>query len=92
MTNGLMFVCGAGGSIFVGVLTLYYELQENSYILPQRYKRPWYYVMRLFMAGLSGGLAMAFQATTPLGAVHIGIAAPLIVETLQRTIPHIPRM
>jgi hypothetical protein len=50
-----------------------------------------YFVAELFRLVIGGGLAWALsessQITTPIGALAVGIAAPLIVERLTRAIP-----
>lgn len=50
-----------------------------------------YFVAEVFRlvigSGLAWALAVSQQVTTPIGALAVGIAAPLIVERLTRTIP-----
>ncbi|MGE3336114.1 MAG: hypothetical protein AB7I36_20975 [Rhodospirillaceae bacterium] len=43
--------------------------------------------MRLLLAVIGGGLAVAYEVQAPFVAVHIGAATPLIIRALTETPP-----
>jgi hypothetical protein len=51
-------------------------------VLPERYRRPGFWVVRFILALLAGGLAVAHAIDKPLLAINIGAATPLIIQAL----------
>lgn len=76
-----IFVCGCGGSIAVEIINLHSVYQQDTIIIPERYKKPGYYVVRLFLTLLAGGLTLAYKIDQPLLALNIGAATPVLIQT-----------
>jgi hypothetical protein len=76
-----VFWWGVLGSAAVEIVTMwgYYEHDSD---LPKRYKQLGFWVVRLLLAALGGGLAVAYEITKPLLAANIGAATPLLVRAL----------
>jgi hypothetical protein len=75
-----IFLCGFGGSIAVEVVVLYQHYHIEPLKLPERYKMIGFWIVRLFLAVVGGGLAMAYEIDKPLLAANIGAATPLIIK------------
>jgi hypothetical protein len=69
------------------IVAAYRAITANHGRLPVRYKRVPFYIVRLFLAAVAGGLAVAYGIQNPLLAVHVGAATPLILQTFARTVP-----
>jgi hypothetical protein len=81
------FWLGFGGSIAVEVLAAircYYPPRTQ---LPHRYREIPFYILRLFLALIAGGLAAAYQVQSPILAIHIGASAPLILAAFAQKPP-----
>ena len=87
MTSLDIFLWGAGGSIAVEVLEISKVYYKQRYTLPYRYKLWHFYVIRLILAAIGGGLAIAYGIDKPLLAANIGAATPLLIEALARGVP-----
>lgn len=83
------FLWGVGGSVAVEAVSLYNYTNSRSGLLPKRYKRVAFWMVRMLLAIVAGGLALAYAVQTPIVAIHIGAATPLILQTLARTAPKI---
>lgn len=81
------FICGAGGSLAVEIVSLASYYDEGGLRLPARYSEVGFWAARLLLAGLGGALAVAYDVTQPILAVHIGVATPLIIRTLRDFVP-----
>ncbi len=82
-----IFLCGFVGSCAVEVVTLYHAVSADatdSFVLPSRYKSPVFWVIRLALALVAGGLAVAYEIDKPLLAINIGAATPLILQSLSQ--------
>jgi hypothetical protein len=77
-----IFAWGCAGSIAVEVINLYSVYQKAIIEMPERYHRPGFYVVRLPLTLLAGGLALAYDIDKPLLALNIGAATPLLIQTL----------
>jgi hypothetical protein len=75
------FLWGFMGSLAVEIVKIHYLL-GTSRKLPLRYTRPIYWIARLLLALTAGGLAVAYDIKTPVLALHVGAATPLIVQAL----------
>lgn len=86
MTWPEQFAWGFLGSLAVEVVTLFRLLQraDAPTVLPARYRSPLYWVVRLALAAVGGGLAVAYDIANPILAANIGAATPAIVMTLTR--------
>lgn len=80
LTPTEMFIYGFAGSIAVDIVTAAKLYDSNQIIVPERYQRKMYYVVRLLLAVVAGGLAVAYEIDKPLLAANIGAATPLIVQ------------
>ena len=89
----ITFLCGFGGSIAVEVVMLNQFLQADNGTLPERYSRPIFWIVRILLAVVGGGLSLAYEIDKPLLAANIGAATPLIIkafsEGIKRTITRI---
>ena len=78
------FLYGCGGSIAVEIITVV-NLLEKGKPLPKHYSNWIYYLLRLFVVFMAGGLALAYGVyDKPLLAINIGASAPLILQTLAK--------
>ena len=55
--------------------------------LPATYKHPRFYVIAFVTALIAGGLAVLEDPNKPLLAFEIGVAAPFIIQSIQRKPP-----
>ena len=78
-TQGLMFLCGFGGSVAVEIVMVH-QLMQDGKQLPERYTKPVFWVVRILLAVVGGGLALAYGIDKPLLAANIGAATPLIIK------------
>src|SRR5580704_15287127 len=83
------FLCGFGGSIASEIVVLYQFYQIEPFVLPERYGKPSFWVVRVLMAVVGGGLALAYEIDKPLLAANIGAATPLIIKAFSEGIPAI---
>jgi hypothetical protein len=81
------FIFGFGGSLAVEVVAIIKHYETDADELPRRYKRISFYVTRVLLAVMGGGLAIAYEAGGKLLAIHIGAATPLILRTLGEATP-----
>jgi len=83
MTPSLaIFLWGVGGSAAVEVVSIYQHLLSEQE-LPPRYSQVTFWVVRIFLALIGGGLAVAYNiGDKPLLAVNIGASTPLIIKSL----------
>lgn len=86
MTPIYQFLWGAAGSFAVEVVVLYLSLVTGR-PLARRFHRTSYWVVRLLVTVVAGIVAMAFQVQFPREAMEIGIATPLIVNSLAHKSP-----
>lgn len=79
------FLCGFAGSVAIEIAALHQIYQDwtgNTNSLPARYKKVGFWVTRLGLALIAGGLAVAYEIDKPILAVNIGASAPLILNAL----------
>lgn len=79
------FLWGFVGSLAVEVVRIHLVLGESRR-LPLRYSKPQYWIVRLLLALTAGGLAVAYDIKTPVLALHVGAATPLIVQALAQNL------
>ena len=77
------FLWGFLGSLAVEIVQIH-GLLGASRKLPSRYSRPLYWIARLLLALTAGSLAVAYDIETPVLALHVGAATPLIVQALSQ--------
>jgi CBS-domain-containing membrane protein len=82
MTPKERFIWGFCGSVAVEVITLYQVYHSHPMVVPQRYRRKGFWVVRFFLSIVAGGLALAYDIDKPLLALNIGASAPLIFQAL----------
>lgn len=87
MTPIEVFLWGLGGSLAVEVVAVWKLYDRGATHLPARYRLKSFYIMRLLLAVIGGGLAVAYEVQAPFVAVHIGAATPLIIRALTETPP-----
>ena len=87
MTGWEVFACGAGGSVAVEVVTAYRYFSPPHAGLPAFYQSWSFYIVRVLLALVAGGLAVAYGINQTILAIHIGAATPLIVQTFSQTQP-----
>lgn len=81
-----IFLCGAAGSLAVEVCRICGILERRGY-LPARYRKATFWFARLLLAAAGGGLSVAYDVETPILAVNIGAAAPVIISVFSSTPP-----
>lgn len=90
----VMFLWGFVGSVAVEVVFAYQHLVANS-CLPERYHTLSFWILRLLLALVGGGLALAYEINKPLLALNIGASTPLIIRSLAdgvaSTVPKVKR-
>lgn len=84
MTELSVFLWGAGGSIAMDIVAVVKYFETSPLKFPDRYSRFWYYVSRLLLATVGGGLAVAYGIDKPILALNIGAAAPLLITALSQ--------
>jgi hypothetical protein len=77
------FLWGFLGSLTVEIVKIHGYLSASGK-LPLRYGSPMFWVARLLLATAAGGLAVAYDIKTPVLALHVGAATPLIVRALAK--------
>jgi hypothetical protein len=88
----LIFLCGFFGGV-VGEILKWYRIRTRRK-LPQ-YAKSYIYWVTTFVLAISGGiLAVLFSSGTmnSIAAMNIGLSAPLIIESLSRTLGDQNRM
>jgi hypothetical protein len=88
VSNLQQFLWGFLGSLAVEIVQIHCLL-DTSRKLPLRYSRPIYWIARLLLALTAGGLAVAYDIETPVLALHVGAATPLIVQALAQNLGHL---
>ena len=84
------FLCGFAGSAAVEIIVLhqvYQTVGAKKPTLPARYKTVGFWIMRILVAVIAGGLALAYRSVSPISpllAVNIGASAPSIILTLSQ--------
>ena len=86
MTATTIFLWGAAGSVAVDVLAALRIYESTSIKFPERYSHVLYYICRLILAGIGGGLAVAYDIDKAILAINIGASAPLILTSLSQGI------
>jgi hypothetical protein len=87
MAINTVFLWGVGGGIFAEVLK-WWQLRESDNF-PTYAKRPFYWIITIFMV-LAGGLIAYLQGdanTKPLLALNIGMSAQIILKSLATSVP-----
>jgi hypothetical protein len=84
MTNVEVFFWGLGGSLAVEVVELSKIYYRRRFAVPYRYTLWHFYVSRVVLSLVGGGLAVAYAIDKPLLAANIGAATPLLIEALSR--------
>ena len=78
------FAWGLGGSLAVEIVEFVKLYYRRRFSPPYRYKLWHFYVLRVILAAVGGGLAIAYGIDKPLLAANIGAATPLLIEALGR--------
>jgi hypothetical protein len=80
------FFWGFAGSLAVEVVAIFRILQqaEGDACLPDRYRTVSYWLVRLALAAVGGGLAIAYDIDSKILAANIGAATPAIIVALTR--------
>jgi len=76
------FLWGFGGSWAVEIVTLYQAFNTNPVFIPDRYKRFGFWVTRLLLAIVGGGLAVAYDIDKRILAANVGAATPALIFAL----------
>jgi hypothetical protein len=79
------FLWGFVGSLAVEIVKIHCYLGASRR-LPLRYSKPTFWIARLLLAMTAGGLAVAYDIKTPVLALHVGAATPLIVQALAQNL------
>jgi hypothetical protein len=90
MTAYEVFLCGFAGSFAVDVVAVAQVYNAQTIVVPERYKKKAFYVVRLLLAIIAGGLALAYEIDKPLLAINIGAATPLIIQAFAQGLGNIP--
>jgi hypothetical protein len=80
MTSLEVFLWASSGSLGVDVIAFAKHYQsERKRKLPHYYYSVGYYVLRLVIAGMAGGFALAYGIQQALLAINIGASAPMLI-------------
>lgn len=90
MTSLDVFIWGVCGSLAVEIVEFTKLYYRHNFSMPYRYKLWHFYVLRLMLASIGGGLAIAYAIDTPLLAANIGAATPLLIEALAKNMGELP--
>lgn len=85
MTVLQQFLWGFVGSLAVEIVKIHLLLGASRR-LPLRYLKPVFWIARVLLALTAGGLAVAYDIETPVLALHVGAATPLIVQALAQNL------
>jgi hypothetical protein len=80
-----MFLWGFGGSAAVEVLRVVIAFERGK--IPQRYKRPGFWFVRLLLGFFAGLLVIAYGIESKILAMHIGAATPAIIQNFAAKAP-----
>lgn len=86
MTSIDIFLWGMGGSIAIEIINFYNLFMQETIIIPDRYKSFLFWVVRIIISLMAGGLAVAYDINTKLLAINVGASAPLIFQALSQGI------
>lgn len=86
MTVLQQFLWGFVGSLSVEIVKIHFLLGASRRRLPLRYATPAFWIARLLLTLTAGGLAVAYDIKTPVLALHVGAATPLIVQALAQNL------
>ena len=75
------------GSAAVDVLDLNQIFQAERVRVPSRFKCALYWFVRLCLAAVGGGIALAYNVQTPMLALNLGATAPLVISALSKRQP-----
>lgn len=89
MSGANMFLWGFVGSLAIEIVRVNSCIQRSPKKLPLRYHLWKFYFVRLLLAFVGGVVALAYQIQSPLLALHIGAATPLIVGTFSRNLDNL---
>jgi len=76
------FLWGFFGSCAIEVVNAHNDLSANPLAITEKYCRPAFWTVRILTATVSGLLAVAYGAETPVSAISVGAATPLIITRL----------
>ena len=85
-----VFLWAAFGSLAAEAINAYQAYQFKSGQLPARYRQIAFWIVRLLVACVAGGLAVAYGVDKAILAFHVGVACPLIVQKLANSTVGIP--
>jgi hypothetical protein len=85
VTIGEQFLWGCVGSLAVEIVKIHW-LYGTARRLPARYGSPVFWIARSLLALTGGGLAVAYRIETPVLALHLGAATPLIIQALAQNV------
>jgi hypothetical protein len=85
VTIGEQFLWGLVGSLAVEIVKIHW-LYGMARRMPVRYRDPVFWVARCLLALTGGGLAVAYRIETPVLALHLGAATPLIIQALAQNV------
>ncbi len=77
-----VFLWGFGGSVAMEIVAALPIFQADEIIIPERYKRKLFWLIRLLLAAVAGALALAYDTQTRLPAANVGASAPLLLQAL----------
>lgn len=80
------FIWGFLGSLAIEIVNIYQVFQDENPKMPSRYKSYLFWFVRLMLAIIAGGLAMAYKIDNAILAVNIGASTPLILQALAKGI------
>lgn len=79
-----IFLCAWAANIGVELVRILRYYESDAANLPHRYGRPSFWICRLLLTLIAGGLAVAYGVDKCIPALHIGASAPFILEALGR--------
>jgi hypothetical protein len=89
MSLTVAFLWGSFGSLATEIVAIMKTYRQYGR-LPKRYRSVWFWIARSTLIGIAGGLTVAFGPASPLHAIYIGMATPLILERLITATPDQP--
>ncbi len=90
MNTGEAFLWGAAGSLAVEVVRLYHLCDGQRFYCPARYRKFSFWLVRIMLASIAGGLVVAYEVETAILAMNIGASAPLIIAAFSSRLPSVP--
>ncbi len=81
-----VYLCGVFGSVALELINIL-RVYEAGRVFPARYRRLGYWVVRLMVAIVAGGVAVVLKANSDYLSFYTGMTAPALIIAMSRRPP-----